>query len=79
MKICLLTLRDQQPIGRLHSHLYKCLYGLESISTLFWFEDNLINTVKPSHVVTSIKQSPVLKGHHFLVLLLKYLYELNLF
>jgi len=24
--------------------------------------------VKPGHAVTSIKQSPVLKGHHFLVL-----------
>jgi hypothetical protein len=27
-----------------------------------------LNTVKPAHVVTSIKQSPVLKGHPFLVL-----------
>jgi len=27
-----------------------------------------INTVKPAHVVTSIKQSPVLKDHTFLVL-----------
>jgi len=36
-------------------------------------------TVKPAHVVTSIKQSPVLKGHLFLVLSLKILYELNLF
>jgi hypothetical protein len=25
-------------------------------------------TVKPAHEVNSIKQSPVLKGHHFLVL-----------
>jgi len=25
-------------------------------------------SVKPAHVVTSIKQSPVLKGHPFLVL-----------
>jgi hypothetical protein len=25
-------------------------------------------TCKPAHVVTFIKQSPVLKGHHFLVL-----------
>ena len=31
------------------------------------------------HVVTSIKQSPVLKGHLFLVLSLKISYELNLF
>jgi hypothetical protein len=29
-----------------------------------WFD----NTVKPAHVVTSIKQSPLLKGHFFLVL-----------
>jgi len=28
----------------------------------------LVHTVKPDHVVTSIKQSPVLKGHNFLVL-----------
>ena len=27
-----------------------------------------VSTVKPSHVVTSVKQSPVLKGHLFLVL-----------
>ena len=26
---------------------------------------NKINTVKPAHAVTSIKQSPVLKGHSF--------------
>jgi len=26
------------------------------------------DTVKPAHVVTSIKQAPVLKGHIFLVL-----------
>ena len=26
-------------------------------------------TVKPAHAVTSIKQSPVLKGHHFLVVI----------
>jgi hypothetical protein len=25
-------------------------------------------TVKPAHAVTSIKQSPVSKGHHFLIL-----------
>ena len=36
-------------------------------------------TVKPAHVVTCIKQSPVLKGHPFLVLLEKIGYELNLF
>jgi hypothetical protein len=27
-----------------------------------------VSTVKPAHVVTSVKQSPVLKGHLFLVL-----------
>jgi hypothetical protein len=27
-----------------------------------------LNTVKPAHVITSIKQSPVLRGHLFLVL-----------
>ena len=34
-------------------------------------------TVKATHVVTSVKQSPVLKGHFF-VLLYKISYELNL-
>ena len=36
-------------------------------------------TVKFTHAVTSIKQSPVLKGHIFLVLSKKISYELSLF
>ena len=36
-------------------------------------------TVKFAHAVTSIKQSPVLKGHLFVVLSYKISYELNLF
>ena len=36
-------------------------------------------TVKTAHKVTFIKQSPVSKGHHFLVLSSKISYELNLF
>jgi len=36
-------------------------------------------TVKPANAVTSIKQTPVLKGNFFLVLSLKISYELNLF
>ena len=35
--------------------------------------------VKHVHAVTSIKQSPVLNGHFFLVLSKKISYELNLF
>jgi hypothetical protein len=35
--------------------------------------------VKPAYAVTSIKQSPVLKGHLFIVLSQKIYYELNLF
>jgi len=31
-------------------------------------QNNYSNTVKPAYVVTSIKQSPVLKGHLFIVL-----------
>ena len=38
-----------------------------------------VYTVKPAHVATSIKQSPVLKGHLFLVQSLKISNELNLF
>ena len=36
-------------------------------------------TVKPVHNVTSVKHSPVLKGHLFLVMTRKISYELNLF
>jgi hypothetical protein len=36
-------------------------------------------TVKSAHAVTSIKQSPVLKGHLFLFPSWKISYELNLF
>jgi len=38
-----------------------------------------MNTVKPVHVVTSIKQSPFFKEHTFLVLSYTISYELNLF
>ena len=36
-------------------------------------------TVKPTHAVNSIKRSPVLKDHLFIVLSQKISYELNLF
>jgi hypothetical protein len=36
------------------------LYGLIVASRV---GSNLTNTIKPAHVFTSIKQSPVLKGH----------------
>ena len=36
-------------------------------------------SVNPTHTVISIKQSPMLKGHLFLVLSCKISYELNLF
>ena len=39
----------------------------------------IVYTVKPAHAITSVKQSPVLEGHHFLVLSQKFSYELNLF
>ena len=39
----------------------------------------VLNTVKAAYEVTSIKQSPVLKGHIFLVLSQKISYELDLF
>jgi hypothetical protein len=48
---------------------------------------NYINTVKPAHVTTSIKQSPVLKGHFFMVTnvhlfqkqkILQYLFQMEL-
>jgi len=36
-------------------------------------------TVKPALAVTSIQQSPVLKGHIFIVLSIKISHKLNLF
>ena len=39
----------------------------------------ILDTVNPAYAVTSIKQSPVLKGHLFLVLSQNISYELNLF
>jgi hypothetical protein len=38
-----------------------------------------VTTLNPAKEVTSIKQSPVLKGHIFLVLSEKISYEVNLF
>jgi len=38
-----------------------------------------LNTVKPAHVVTSLKQPPLLKDHLFLILSQKTSYEFNLF
>jgi hypothetical protein len=34
----------------------------------YFFSVEKTDTVKPAHVVTSIKQSPKLKGHLFLIL-----------
>jgi hypothetical protein len=39
----------------------------------------LIKIVKLAHMVISVKQSPVLKGHLCLVMYKKISYELNLF
>ena len=47
----------------------ECVYQLEENSS--WNPttvESRVCTVKPAHVVTSIKQSPVLKGHFFLIL-----------
>ena len=40
-----------------------CLHSLNIINITY-----KVDTVKPTHIVTSIKQSPVLKGHLCLVL-----------
>ena len=48
-------------------NLYLKKYSiLITITCTFLIIEN--TKVKHAHVVTSIKQSPVLKGHHFLVL-----------
>ena len=56
----------------------------EHIARNIEFNDNgtmkhVLKTIKPVDAVTSIKQSPVLKGHLFLILLQKISYEFNLF
>jgi hypothetical protein len=50
----------------------------EIIVCYFIIKKTLSDTTKPAHVVTSIKESPVLKGYLFLSCQ-KILYELNLF
>ena len=50
-------------------------YEYRITSSLKIKTDIIVSTVNPAHVVTSIKQFPVLKGHLFLVLS----YESNLF
>ena len=57
-----------------------CKYKKKSVGNSSIFQDSIyklshmikctecVYTVKPAHVVTSIKQSPVLKGHIFLAL-----------
>jgi len=47
--------------------------------THLWFETTCTCTVKPAHAVTCIKQSPLLKGNHFLPYHRIFLYEMNLF
>ena len=47
------------PLWRIREHPNM----IENVNVVIWY-----STVKPAHVVTSIKQSPVLKGHLFLVL-----------
>jgi hypothetical protein len=46
---------------------YVCLFDLSGyVSDYTVRKADLTITVKPAHAVTSIKQSPVLKGHLFL-------------
>jgi hypothetical protein len=58
-----------------------CWYNLMNTikKNLMSISENKLNTVKPAHVGTSIKQPPLLKDHIFLVLAQKTSYELNLF
>jgi hypothetical protein len=44
----------------------KCLFKGKGCMVLTGFIVETCTTVKPTHAVTSIKQSPVLKGHPFL-------------
>ena len=62
----------------LMSTRYRLLGGKEKKGTELFYR-KILNTVKLVHVITSIKQPPVLKGHLFLVLSYFFLYELNLF
>jgi hypothetical protein len=53
---------------QLHKHISIYIYIYSHKPT--WHNDTKVvtNTGKPAHVVTSIKQSPVLKVHLFVVL-----------
>jgi len=46
---------------------------------MYGYLDVLSNTLKPAYAVTPVKQTPVVKGHLFLVLSMKIPYDLNLF
>ena len=58
--------------------LNKLIYEIQ-LKTIICRSFYMNNTVKPAHEVTSIKQSPALKGQLFLVKSLKIPYELHLF
>jgi hypothetical protein len=68
-----------------HVHHDPPIYDLDlkvelfSVGTITKYTYRTSHTVKPAHAFTSIKQSPVLKSHIFLVLSQKISYDLNLF
>jgi len=57
------------PLGHIISTLGELVFVLSIPCTLRGELTNTYFTVKPVHVVTFIKQSPVLKGHLFLVVI----------
>jgi hypothetical protein len=57
----------QRKIVHLHT-LYTCVHNLLLIHIHVHGPYDIEDTVKPTNVVASIKKSPLLKGHLFLVL-----------
>jgi superfamily I DNA and/or RNA helicase len=71
---CIQNLGFITDIHQINVALTRAKKGLIIIGMIL-FSIMLVNKVKPAHAVTSIKQSPVLKGHIFLVLSLKISFE----
>ena len=66
-----------QSLRNKHSPWWSCFFARSAYNEESLYRTS--HTVKPAHAFTSIKQSPVLKSHIFLVLSQKISYELNLF
>jgi hypothetical protein len=70
---CVTSIKTEEQTSKflykiMHLHVWLILYTNVSTILFQYIFYKISNTVKPVHAVTSIKQSPALKGHIFLVL-----------